>query len=300
MTLPRRWLDDDGASSAVRDVLRSDRGMDPPDGAEDAVWLGLAAKIAAGAAVTAASVGTAKTAAAATTTVATSTAATGTTVTAVASGGLLKSILIGAFGGVIAVTGYSAIAPPSAPERAPDAAIVPAPPVKDLSNSPGSKGVPRSGADDVAPSKDAPSVVPPSATDAPPSSAVQPSPTAASTASSAPTDAPPASTEASGAAGAPAPGSPEERASRLRDESDMLNQARAALRGGDTAGTMRLLEQARQKFPGGVLGQEREALAIEALAKSGARAEASSRAAAFIQAHPNSPHAARLQVFVQK
>jgi len=299
MTLPRRWLDDDGASSAVRDVLRSDRSMDPPDGAEDAVWLGLAAKIAAGAAVTAASVGTAKTAAAATTTVATSTAATGTTATAVASGGLLKSILIGAFGGVIAVTGYTAIAPSSAPEPARAAAVVAPPAVKDLPVSPGSKGVSRSGDEVLAPRKDEPSVVPPSAADAPPSSGAPPSSTAASTSSAAPIDAPPASTDASGAA-APAPGSPEERASRLREESDMLNQARAALRGGDTAGTMRLLEQARQKFPGGVLGQEREALAIEALAKSGARAEASSRAAAFIQAHPNSPHAARLQVFVQK
>lgn len=94
------------------------------------------------------------------------------------------------------------------------------------------------------------------------------------------------------------PGSPEDCERLLREEREVVNQARTALRGGDTAGAMRLLEQARQNFPGGALGQEREALAIETLAKSGAREAASTRAAAFIKAHPTSPHAARLQVFV--
>lgn len=284
MTFPKRWLDDDGTNDAVRDVLRSGRGMDPPDGAEDAVWSALAAKIAVGVAVTAATTATAKTAAAATTTTAT------TTTAAVAGGGLLKSILIGAISGVIAVTGYSALEPQSAPPKPPEAAIVAPVPTKDRPESAPPKG---------------PSTTPPAGAEAPPAndrpsspSSAQPSPAVSSSATA---DAPPATPPAStGASAAPAPGSPEERASRLREESELLNQARAALRGGDTAGTMRLLEDARRKFPGGALGQEREALAIEALAKSGARAEASARAAAFIEAHPNSPHAARLQVFVTK
>lgn len=287
MTLPKRWLDDDGASPTVRDVLRAGRGMDPPAGAEDAVWLSLGTKIAAGAAVTAAAAATTKTAAAATTAT-----GAGTSATAVASGGLLKSILIGAVGGVIAVTGYTALEPSIAPAPAPQAPIVAA-------ASDGPRAAPPLGARGVPEPRTEPTAAPLPARAEPSSSAVSPSSTASEPpTAAASTDPAPASTDASGAS-VPAPGSPEERASRLREESDMLNQARAALRGGDTAGTMRLLEQARQKFPGGVLGQEREALAIEALAKSGARAEASSRAAAFIQAHPNSPHAARLQVFVQ-
>jgi hypothetical protein len=58
------------------------------------------------------------------------------------------------------------------------------------------------------------------------------------------------------------------------------------------------LSEVQARVPGGVLGQEREALAIEALAASGQRSEASRRAAAFLDRFPNSPHASRVQVFV--
>jgi len=300
MSFPKRWMDDDAGRSPMRDVLRAGGDMDPPEGAEDAVWLALAAKIgtagvAAGVAAKTAATLSAKTA----TTATAATAATGGAgaATGVVGGGLLKAILIGAFSGVIAVTGFSALTPaaPSPPAQAPlSPAAAPAPT--------------RDRAAPAAPQGAAPSSEPSSQP-----AAVQPSPVEAPapTASAAPPLAAPSSTDAAGAApatspgspagadpAAPVPGSADDRERLLREEREMVNQARTALRGGDTGGAMRLLEQARQKFPGGALGQEREALAIETLAKSGAREAASTRAAAFIKAHPTSPHAARLQVFV--
>jgi hypothetical protein len=283
MTFPKRWLEDDDAASAVHDVLRAGRGMDPPEGAQKAVWLALAAQI--GAAGAAAGV-SAKVATGATAKVATGTGATASA----ASGGLIKAILIGAFSGIVAVSGYSVLEPappppaPTSVEPTPRPKLAPAE-VKGAAPAPSS-----------APSS-APVSSPPPAGDA-----REPAPglAAPSTAAPGPTgDAPAAAPEPGPAgAGAPLPGSPEERASRLREENELLGQARGALRSGDPGRAMLLLEQARQKFPGGVLGQEREALAIEALAKGGARDVASARAAAFIKAHPTSPHAARLQQFV--
>jgi hypothetical protein len=210
------------------------------------------------------------------------------TVTGAAGGGLLKAILIGAFSGVVAVSGYSALEPASAPPAPAPSAEVSAPaPSQRPQETPSRPAV-------------APSVEPAAAVSAAPVAPSQgTAPGPAATSESEPSGAAPATSPDPSASGAaPLPGSPEERESRLREESEMLRQARAALRGGDTGGAMRLLEQARQKFPGGVLGQEREALSIETLAKSGARDVASARAAAFIKAHPHSPHAARLQVYV--
>jgi outer membrane protein assembly factor BamD (BamD/ComL family) len=88
------------------------------------------------------------------------------------------------------------------------------------------------------------------------------------------------------------------RESRLREESVAVVEIRGALRGGDPLGALRLLDQARSRFPDGALTQEREALAIEALAKSGQRAAASQRAAAFLRAFPRSPHAADVKLYV--
>ena len=63
-------------------------------------------------------------------------------------------------------------------------------------------------------------------------------------------------------------------ASQLREESIAVLDARSALRSGDAARSLALLEQARVRFPRGALGQEREALTIQALAQSGERAAA--------------------------
>ena len=80
-------------------------------------------------------------------------------------------------------------------------------------------------------------------------------------------------------------------ASQLREESVAVLDARSALRSGDAAKSLSLLEQARVRFPHGALGQEREALTIEALAQSGQTAAARRRAESFLRVHPTSPYA---------
>ena len=85
-------------------------------------------------------------------------------------------------------------------------------------------------------------------------------------------------------------------ASQLREESVAVLEARAALRSGDATRSLALLEQARTRFPRGALGQEREALTIQALAQSGERAAARRRAEAFLHAHPTSPYVADVRM----
>jgi hypothetical protein len=81
----------------------------------------------------------------------------------------------------------------------------------------------------------------------------------------------------------------------LTEESALLTRARAALRTGDAAGAERMLQRMGTEFPGGVLEQERQVLSIEVLAARGDTAAAKARARAFAQAHPTSPHTARLR-----
>jgi hypothetical protein len=86
--------------------------------------------------------------------------------------------------------------------------------------------------------------------------------------------------------------------SQLREESLAVLEVRQTLRTGDAGSALKLLEQARARFPRGALGQEREALTIEALAQSGARAAAERRAALFLRAYPKSPYAADVQRYL--
>lgn len=86
--------------------------------------------------------------------------------------------------------------------------------------------------------------------------------------------------------------------SQLREESQALIAARQALRANDAVGALRLLEQAQQRFKKGALAEEREALTIEALSKSGNRSRAATRARAFLDNYPRSPHAADVQRYV--
>jgi hypothetical protein len=86
----------------------------------------------------------------------------------------------------------------------------------------------------------------------------------------------------------------------LREESQAVLEIRRVLRAGDATSALRLLERARARFTHPVLGQEREALTIEALARSGARDAAERRAAAFLRAYPKSPHAADVRAFAAR
>ena len=82
---------------------------------------------------------------------------------------------------------------------------------------------------------------------------------------------------------------------RLAAESALLVAARAQLRAGDARGASASLERLAAQFPHGVLLQEREVLAIELLAAQGDVAGAQRRARAFVSAHPESPHSAKLR-----
>lgn len=114
---------------------------------------------------------------------------------------------------------------------------------------------------------------------------------------SAPADAPTPASEAVAPATPTAPLEPKRAptASQLREESLAVLEARAALRAGNASQSLSLLEHARARFPRGALGQEREALTIEALAKTGQAATARRRAEAFLRAHPQSPYVADLR-----
>jgi hypothetical protein len=89
-------------------------------------------------------------------------------------------------------------------------------------------------------------------------------------------------------------------ASRLREESQAIVESRSALRAGDPKGALRLLELLRARYPDGALVQEREALTIEALARSGQTEAASRRAQTFLRNFPGSAHAADVRTFLSK
>ena len=96
-----------------------------------------------------------------------------------------------------------------------------------------------------------------------------------------------------------APASAAARISRLDAEASLLSKVRAALRSGDAHGALAALSQLQAQFPKGALGQERDVLAIEVLAANGNVAAAKRKAAAFIAAHPSSPHSAKLERFLE-
>jgi hypothetical protein len=86
--------------------------------------------------------------------------------------------------------------------------------------------------------------------------------------------------------------------SRLAEEAKVVLDARSALESGEAATALHLLDDARRIFPTGSLGQEREALTIEALARTGRRVAASERARAFLKRFPNSAHASNVGRFL--
>jgi hypothetical protein len=85
-------------------------------------------------------------------------------------------------------------------------------------------------------------------------------------------------------------------ASRTRAERLALEQARRALRSGDPATALAVVGRAQQS---GVLAQEREVLAIEALSAAGRGSEAHARARAFLNRFPGSPHQNHVREFAR-
>jgi hypothetical protein len=104
------------------------------------------------------------------------------------------------------------------------------------------------------------------------------------------TESPPSPRAAAPAARASEP-APEKRASRdssLAAERRLLDAARAALVGGDSATGMDKLSRHTRQFPRGALAEEREALAVDALVASRRYDEARRRADAFRARYPGS------------
>jgi hypothetical protein len=317
MNQPKRWaFRDGGATLSERQLLRvaMETDVDPPDGADRVVWMAMAATLAAGvsgagaaggagaasaggaganaASLSAAGSGAATSMASA---AAGSTAAAGSKTAAsaiaktAANVGLVKGVLVGLVSTGLVVGAWMAMTPGHDAGRITDAD---APRPATAMTAPIMRKAP-----DPVPVIEAPS---PEVTSAPASD----EPAASS-----------ASGPSKGFASAPAPRASAtpvlhdtrppsataeplaDRKNQLRDESLLIGRARESMRAGDAPGALGLLEQARTRFPDGVLVQEREALAIETLYRSGQRAAASQRAAAFLRAYPWSPLAKRVQAF---
>jgi hypothetical protein len=100
----------------------------------------------------------------------------------------------------------------------------------------------------------------------------------------APVSRPPSSDARTG----PRPATPEW--TLLQAESDAVIRSRRALRAGECAAALNILADATRRFGAGVLGEERDALGVQALACTGQTVAAKQRAAAFLAAHPASIH----------
>ena len=76
-------------------------------------------------------------------------------------------------------------------------------------------------------------------------------------------------------------------------EHQLLRSARAAL-SSNPKRAYALTQEHRRRFPSGMLVQEREVIAIEALARMGNDKAASDRADQFSKDYPDSPHKDRV------
>jgi hypothetical protein len=77
-------------------------------------------------------------------------------------------------------------------------------------------------------------------------------------------------------------------AAAAESERVVLDAASAALREGDAARALHLLRQHEREYPHGAFDEERESLAVRALAESGDRPAAAARAARFRERYPAS------------
>jgi hypothetical protein len=94
--------------------------------------------------------------------------------------------------------------------------------------------------------------------------------------------------EAPIAARKPAPSASADRASRLAEERALLDAAHSAIVRGSPADALASLDTHASRFPHGDLEEEREALAVKALAKMGKVDAARARAAEFSKRYPQS------------
>lgn len=130
-----------------------------------------------------------------------------------------------------------------------------------------------------------------SSAEEPTTQAATPLPTEASAPEAEPEPEPVASETATG----PAPSTKTARAASITEELQAIDAARSAVAAGDGARALKLLDDHARRFPRGRLHLEAEVLRIEALARSGNRAAATTRARAFVKRHPNSVFTPRVR-----
>jgi len=108
---------------------------------------------------------------------------------------------------------------------------------------------------------------------------------------------PPPLPSSSASASKPAPQLPSVGRADPEAELSLMRDAQAAL-GASPAQALELSSQHVQRFPHGVLAQEREVVAIDALARLGRTSEAQARAARFRKSHPESAYLPRIERLV--
>lgn len=281
MSDPKRWLDDgSGATDLERDLLGSAGDVEPPPAARADVWAAMANRLPPGGGGGSGGGGPS----------AGGGGLGGAAIKIVAGIAVVSAAAIGA----IAVLMMRSSAPNVAPIVATTPPSVDAPPsASAVSPGPSASttAIPEEDRSGVAPSPVATtSIAKHHATTNP---ARPPSPSPATSVASAP----PASSRESTPIAPTA--SATTKVDALREENALLAQARQSLRQGDAPGALAKVESAKARFPNGALVQEREVLAIEALAQSGNSDAASRRATAFVQAFPSSPHASHVRTFVR-
>jgi hypothetical protein len=79
----------------------------------------------------------------------------------------------------------------------------------------------------------------------------------------------------------------------------LVAKAQRALRAGDGASALAAAREHRARYPQGALSLEAQTLEAEALAATGRRSEARTRARALLSSNPNGPYAARLRALAE-
>jgi hypothetical protein len=110
-----------------------------------------------------------------------------------------------------------------------------------------------------------------------------------------PVERPPAVVTVPDAVKAPNVAPPAASSGDLREEIALLDRARAAVQSGDGRKALSLLALHQRKFPRGEFRQEVTVLRIEALTGTGQAATAAALGKKFLAAHPESPHAERIE-----
>lgn len=85
----------------------------------------------------------------------------------------------------------------------------------------------------------------------------------------------------------------------LAEEGRLLAKARQLVQSGQGRRALEVLRSSESRYPRSVLSPEREVITIEALAATGATGSARQRSERFLKRYPASPHAGRLQRFVE-